>query len=1035
MNRLMEEDKTRHLRDKTVRLSGGDRIPRVSGDRIMRAGHISLSPGRSGGYQLNDILYHSLQLISEGTGEAQVYQVEHQGRPYVLKLYYPEAHPNRQILNVLKRVGRSGVLVELIDYGTYADADTGEVRDYELMEYAGGGSLAELRLEKDADRLRSIAMQAAISLDFCHQNGIIHRDVKPANFLFADESRERLVLSDFGIAMFCVDPRQPSPSEQTRTPVYAAPELYQNVIDGIVEIDCKVDFYSLGMVLLNLWLGDEFIKGGDERTFMKRKSKGDLPYPDDLPPEMLTLLRGLTIVDPAKRWGFEEIKSWYRGEIVSVDQNVVREMNIVFSSAQRLLARSPQELALLLRDYPDLGIKFLYSGRVTGWLYESDLPEMGIEVDRIVEVHCPKNQQEGLLAACYTIDPEMPYQLMCGAEGEKPYTVECSTPDEIIRAYREHKLTAEARKSLTGYGFLAWFRYQDEPVIYEELKSIILQADADADIFFDVIYRLNKRISYNFYFPDESDRPDYCFSAKQIAEYINGRMGSAYYRQKYADHLTGEGVESPDETLRQAYAYFGSKGWTDAIQWVKSCFDIHSPENQEKCSAYTIAIATYRGLKGLGFSPYYLFPICGKKVFLPEELAGIPKSEIRTEMERGRLKEWLTVFYHEDPYITFQEKYDYEKQVKAYLLKLKELNPQEPYVVKYNAAKSQVKKSAGQIRKARAIFLGTRWLLSVLTLIPLLLLAILCVVKKFPVSDSILPLLPWMLFVVTFVGSALWQFVLNRFNYLSLFRWKELRNVIFFYYLSWAAFYFIPGPYAWIYMLCFAVGLMIHVARKPLLTVKTPSVEAEKGFEAEELEALFYAFKDTQLSSSPDSQQELNAKRAGAFSKATRRFVRIIVPTLAVAWVLLASYVYYHPTLSLIGGQKLPGYERFITVKGSNWKGVVGKEVVLLGIDSVDPFTGALQGSFGVMKGEVASWVPFVGMLQMEEGKLTFEVTDSELPGYGGVYTGTFNEGNTEVTGTHVVTGRKATTEFFVHRQKGLFRLQQWWKTVEVEVE
>ncbi len=1032
----MEEDKTIHLRDKTVRLSGGERARLSGGDRMIRTGgRVSLSPGRAGGYQLNDILYHSMQIISEGTGEAQIYLVEYQGRPYVLKLYYPEAHPNRQILNVLKRVGRSGVLVELIDYGTYADAETGEERDYELMEYAGGGSLAELRLEKDADRLRSIAMQAAISLDFCHQNSIIHRDVKPANFLFADESRERLVLSDFGIAMFCIDPRQPSPSEQTRTPVYAAPELYQNVIDGIVEIDCKVDFYSLGMVLLNLWLGDDFIKGGDERTFMKRKSKGDLPYPDDLPVEMLTLLRGLTIVDPAKRWGFEEIKSWYRGEIVSVDQSIVRDMNIVFSSSQRLLAHSPQELAQLLRDYSDLGVKFLYSGRVTGWLYESDMPELGIEVDRIVEQLCPKNQQEGLMAACYTIDPDMPYQLMCGVEGEKPYVVECPTPDDILRGYRDHTITPEARAALTGHGVLTWLKNQNEPVVYEEVKNIIEQAKAGVDVLFSVLYRLNKRVSYNFLFPDEADRPGYCFSAKQVAEYINGRMASGYYRQKYADHLTGEGVEKPDETLGQAYAYFGSKGWTDAIQWVKSCFDFHSPENREKCSTYTIAMATYKGLKGLGFSPYYQFPGSDKKIFSPEELSGFSKTEIRSEMERGRLKEWLTVFYHEDPYITFQEKYDYEKQVKAYLLKLKELNPQEPCVVKYTAAKAQMKKGLARIKIAKSVFMGTRSLLTVLTMLSLLLLAILCVVKKFPVSDSLLPLFPWQIFVGAFAGSALWHFFLNKFDYLSLFRWRELRNVICFYYLTWGAFYFISGTHVWIYMLCFVIGLAIHVIRKPLLLVKMPNLGVDTSFEAEELEPLFYAFKDTQLSSSGDSQQELNAKKAGAFVKATRRFVRIIVPTLAVAWVLLVGYVYYHPGLSLIGEPKLPGYERFIGLKGSCWKGLTDKETVLLEIKSVAPSTGAVQGNFGVMNGDLASWIPVSGMLDMAEGKLTFEVTDEELPSYQGIYTGTFNEGTTELTGEHTVMGKKEASEFFIHRQEGLFRLKQWWKSVEGEDE
>ncbi len=1020
----MADDKTIHLRDKTVRLSGG--VPRVSGgDKMGRPGTTSLGGGRSNGYQLNDFFYHSLRVISEGTGEAQIYQVEHQGRPYVLKLYYPEAHPNRQILNVLKRVGRSGVLVELIDYGVFTD-ETGVERDYELMEYAGGGSLADFNMGKDVDRLRKIAMQAAISLDFCHQNGIIHRDVKPANFLFADESQERMVLSDFGIAMFCVDPTHPNPSEQTRTPLYAAPELYQNVIDGIVEIDRKVDFYSLGLVLLSLWLGDDFIRG-DERAFMKKKLKNDLPYPDDLPAEFITLLRGLTIADPAKRWGFDEIKNWYRGENVPLELNPNKEMNIVFSSTQRLLARSAQELARLMWEHSALGIKYLYSGRITEWLKEYDMPEVAIEVDRIVEVHCPKNQQEGLRAACHTIDPDMPYLIACESEDQKVYEVECVEPDDVIRAYRDHKFTPEAQKALSGYGFLVWFSTLDEPVVYEELKQLI--GKGKGDMLFDVLYTINKRVSFNFYFPDEATRPDYCFSAKQIAEYVTGRMASAYYRQKFADTVTGEGMEQPEDTLKRLYAYFGSKGWTDATQWVQSCFVFDSPENQEKCSPYNIAIATYRGIKGLGYSPYYEFSGCKKRVFSPDELGSIPREEIKTEMERGRLKEWLTIFYHEDPYITFSEKYDYEKQVRAYLLKLKELNPEESCVVKYTAAKALARKGRVSIEKKKTIFQSVRVLLSLLTFLPLLMLLALCVLRKYPSWDGLLPLFPWPMFVAVLVGSGCWQFLLRKFDAAELFRWQELRNVLFFYYLSLGVFYFIPAQYGWIYMLACTVTLIIHVIRKPVISVKTPNLSTEKDFEVEELEPLYQAFKDEQVRSAQETRQALDAKKATAFTKATRRFVRIIVPSMVVAWALLSAYIYYHPNMSVIGGKKIAGYGQVVSLQDSYWKGLIDKDYIILTIDKVNAYSGQISGTLSWKELEDISSHPLEGTVNPEEGTLTFELTGKETGKYLGAYTCTLNETGDELNGTLLI-GKKELT-FFVKRETVLTRLKDWWKTIE----
>lgn len=64
-----------------------------------------------------------------------------------------------------------------------------------------------------------------------------------------------------------------------------------------VEIDTKSDFYSLGMVLLCLWMGEKEFK---EREFelMKRKRTGDLPFPADLSGRTLQLIKALTAPQP-----------------------------------------------------------------------------------------------------------------------------------------------------------------------------------------------------------------------------------------------------------------------------------------------------------------------------------------------------------------------------------------------------------------------------------------------------------------------------------------------------------------------------------------------------------------------------------------------------------------------------------------------------------------------------------------------------------------------------------------------------------------
>ena len=79
--------------------------------------------------------------------------------------------------------------------------------------------------------------------------------INPGNFFFTDESQTSLVLGDFGIAVKC--PQNGSCRVDTaRTPIYAAPEFYTHVPGERPEIDIKSDYYSLGITLLSIWMGE-----------------------------------------------------------------------------------------------------------------------------------------------------------------------------------------------------------------------------------------------------------------------------------------------------------------------------------------------------------------------------------------------------------------------------------------------------------------------------------------------------------------------------------------------------------------------------------------------------------------------------------------------------------------------------------------------------------------------------------------------------------------------------------------------------------
>ncbi len=376
-------------------------------------------------YVLDNKRYNVTQVISERTGEAQVLMVENGGNQYVLKLYYVDYHPNHAILDKVMKARGAGLLVGVVAHGVWSPADNGtevspgiaaETRDYELMDYYSGGTLDEISIKGDEMLLTKYITQMAAAIDFCHKHQFLHRDIKPSNFLFRDKTHTQMVLTDFGIAVDC-DAQGQAKCNIARTKIYAAPEMYFQTGNGIVDASTKSDFFSMGITIMCLWMGEEAfsnIVAANELTFAKLKDRGKLPYPTDMSPHLLGLVKALTDPDPEKRPDFETIKRWIRGEDPFAALTTTEEeeaMNITFNSSKGLVAHSLEDLAQFMMDDPQLGIQYLYRGQLNQWLRDANIPEVNVQISHIVEDLYPKANQHnaGLHAACYTLDPSMPY--------------------------------------------------------------------------------------------------------------------------------------------------------------------------------------------------------------------------------------------------------------------------------------------------------------------------------------------------------------------------------------------------------------------------------------------------------------------------------------------------------------------------------------------------------------------------------------------------------------------------------------------------
>ena len=141
-------------------------------------------------------------------------------------------------------------VVRIIDHGV----DDGV--PWIAYEFLGGGTLtAQLKRGRmDWPRALLIARQISLGLEAAHQNGILHRDVKPANILFAEGGQVKV--ADFGLAKWNADATiLTATGAILGTPYYMAPELLG------AEASAASDQYALAVLVYEMITGQKLFTG------------------------------------------------------------------------------------------------------------------------------------------------------------------------------------------------------------------------------------------------------------------------------------------------------------------------------------------------------------------------------------------------------------------------------------------------------------------------------------------------------------------------------------------------------------------------------------------------------------------------------------------------------------------------------------------------------------------------------------------------------------------------------------------------------
>lgn len=232
-------------------------------------------------------------------------------RDVAIKLVRKGSIPPDQLERILKRFEREAKalakflhpnIVPVYDYGEFKGAP------YFVMAYLSQGILKE-RIGKQIEVQTALhwVAQIAGALNYAHQRGFVHRDVKPSNILFSET--DNLMLSDFGIAQVLEEmtTQLTVTGMGVGTPEYMAPEQWQG------KSSKASDQYALGVVLFELLTGQKPFTADTPLGVALKVMSEPLPSPNsivgDIPEAAGKLLYKALERDPGNR--FESMETFH----------------------------------------------------------------------------------------------------------------------------------------------------------------------------------------------------------------------------------------------------------------------------------------------------------------------------------------------------------------------------------------------------------------------------------------------------------------------------------------------------------------------------------------------------------------------------------------------------------------------------------------------------------------------------------------------------------------------------------------------------
>jgi serine/threonine protein kinase len=270
--------------------------------------------------------------------------------------------------------------------------------DFVVMEYLSGGTLRQKITFGLLPTREALSTFTAIcdAVGFAHQNGVIHRDLKPDNIMY--DASGKLVVTDFDLARVTGEARRTLVGQTFGTLLYLSPEQALGE-----EVDHTADIYSLGVMLFELVTGRWPFTGQNDLDILNGHLNLAPPKPSTFNPRVppsidAAVLRALA-KKPAERFQTaQELAAAAAGQILQAGLPVPRsltEAEIMASMQPTAIAAKPERRAALkIIKGAQTGVKYLL-GQGTAIGFGKKKNDLHLDDDYVSRAHARIDRQEG----------------------------------------------------------------------------------------------------------------------------------------------------------------------------------------------------------------------------------------------------------------------------------------------------------------------------------------------------------------------------------------------------------------------------------------------------------------------------------------------------------------------------------------------------------------------------------------------------------------------------------------------------------------